>query len=244
MSLAPGWHPVALSGSIDPGTSAGTHLDSREYVVWRDNSGVAHVWEDRCPHRGMKLSFGFVRGDHIACLYHGWQYDTAGRCRYIPAHPDLEVPSTITVPVFATVDSAGMIWTTTDGEVDRAPPPADPGESVPVASLQADCSAEALMDAVRALQPTPFMAGHAGFDLSPVGETLWRLTVGSDTLLLGLQRLDARRTALHVAITGRAATYAGAGQGHWYAWIRALRYRLGGAPLAADRSAVALAEAV
>ena len=243
MSLAPGWHPVALAGSLDPGTSAGTHLGGREYVVWRDNSGAAHVWEDRCPHRGMKLSFGFVRGDHIACLYHGWQYDTAGRCRYIPAHPDLEVPATITVPVFATTEACGMIWTTTDGEADRAPPPSGFGPTVPVASLQGACGTEALMDTVRTTPAQPFVAGDTGCDLSPAGETLWRLTVGGDTLLLGLQRLGDERSALHVAIEGGVAVYEGAGQAHWYAWIRALRHRLRATP-AAVHAAAAMAEAV
>ncbi|RVC56037.1 Rieske (2Fe-2S) protein, partial [Mesorhizobium sp. M00.F.Ca.ET.038.03.1.1] len=92
MTTAGVWHPVALSASIEPGSSAGTHIDGKEFVVWRDNRGAPHVWEDRCPHRGMKLSFGFVRGDHIACLYHGWQYDTAGQCRYIPARPAQDEP--------------------------------------------------------------------------------------------------------------------------------------------------------
>ena len=69
--------------------------------MWRDSDGVAHVWEDRCPHRGMRLSLGFVRGDQIACLYHGWRYDAAGQCRYIPAHPQLTPPETIRVPVLA-----------------------------------------------------------------------------------------------------------------------------------------------
>jgi nitrite reductase/ring-hydroxylating ferredoxin subunit len=242
MTLVPGWHPIALSGSIDPGTSAGTHIAGREYVVWRDTSGVAHVWEDRCPHRGMKLSFGFVRGDHIACLYHGWQYDTAGRCRYIPAHPDLEVPATITVPVFATVEACGMIWTTTDAEPDRAAPPPGESETVPVASLYAACSPGALLDAVNAAPPAAFVPGKAGFVLSAIGENLWRLTVGADTLLLGLQRLGDRRSALHVAIMGSTADYGGAGQAHWFAWIRALRHRLGAVPAA--RPAAAVAEAV
>ncbi len=241
MSLAPGWHPVALSGSIDPGTSAGTHLDGREYVVWRDTSGVAHVWEDRCPHRGMKLSFGFVRGDHIACLYHGWQYDTAGRCRYIPAHPDLEVPATITVPVFATVESCGMVWTTTDSEAARAAPPADPGETVPVVTIYADRDPQALLDAVRALPPEPFVPGAAEPQLIPLEGALWRLAVGGDGLLLGLQRLNAKRSALHVAIAGPAAVYDGAGQAHVLAWSRALRHWLETAPATRETT---MAEAV
>ena len=243
MSLAPGWHPVALSGSIDPGTSAGTLLNGREYVVWRDTSGVAHVWEDRCPHRGMKLSFGFVRGDHIACLYHGWQYDTAGRCRYIPAHPDLEVPATITVPVFATVESCGMIWTTTDPESGRSAPPADAGQAVPVATLYADCDATTLLDTVRSLPPEPFVPGATELSLARKSDTLWHLTVGGGTLLLGLQRLSETRSALHVAIAGPAVEHRGARQAQVFGWVRVLRYRLRSVPVTvAGRSA--LAEAV
>ncbi len=51
MKLQAGWVPVALSASIEPGTSAGAVVEGSEIVVWRDNSGNAHVWEDRCPHR-------------------------------------------------------------------------------------------------------------------------------------------------------------------------------------------------
>lgn len=56
-----------------------------------------------CPHRGMRLSLGFIRGDQVACLYHGWHYD-AGQCRYIPAHPQLTPPETIRVQAFETAE--------------------------------------------------------------------------------------------------------------------------------------------
>ena len=68
MTSASPWIPVALSADIEAGTSAGTLVNGEERVVWRDDKGATHVWEDRCPHRGMRMSFGFVRGDHIACL--------------------------------------------------------------------------------------------------------------------------------------------------------------------------------
>ena len=92
-----GWHAVALSNDVEPGSSNGTHLFGEEIVVWRDGAGVPHVWVDRCPHRGMRLSYGYVRADRIACLYHGWQYGTDGRCLRIPAHPDIEPPASIVV---------------------------------------------------------------------------------------------------------------------------------------------------
>jgi nitrite reductase/ring-hydroxylating ferredoxin subunit len=233
MTLAQGWHPVALSTSVEPGSSAGTHIDGKEYVVWRDNSGVAHVWEDRCPHRGMKLSFGFVRGDHIACLYHGWQYDTGGRCRYIPAHPDLEVPATITVPVFTTVEAFGMIWTSATPEESRSPPPAGASETVPVRSLYVDSNADSLLESVRANLPTPFK-GEGKPSLAPVGDNLWRIATGDDRLLVGLQRLADGQAALHVVIEGPASTYGGAGQAHFLGWTAGVRYALEHGPAPAQ----------
>src|SRR3982074_3809927 len=141
MSAGDNWHPVGVSHSIEAGSSAGIRLFGQELVVWRDTSGVAHVWEDRCPHRGMKLSFGFVRGDHIACLYHGWQYDRAGYCQYIPAHPDVLVVLSAQDTCWPAQEQGGMIWPT----LSENPPPY-PGASSLVVSLrraQHVCSAGA-----------------------------------------------------------------------------------------------------
>jgi len=225
MTFIQGWHPVALSVSIEPGSSAGTHIGGQELVVWRDNSGVAHVWEDRCPHRGMKLSFGFVRGDHIACLYHGWQYDIAGQCRYVPAHPNLEVPATIKVPVFRTVEAAGMIWTSADADAGSPAAAGTADETVPVRSLYVDCDADELIAALKADLPAPFK-GKSTATIAQLGDDLFRVATGDDTLLLGLQRLEDERAALHIVIAGPAASYAGAGQAHFLAWATALRGRL------------------
>ena len=60
-----------------------------EVAIWRDGSGAVHVWQDRCPHRGMRLSFGFVRGDELSCLYHGWRYGADGA---VPLHPRASRP--------------------------------------------------------------------------------------------------------------------------------------------------------
>jgi 5,5'-dehydrodivanillate O-demethylase len=39
----------------------------------------------RCPHRGTQLSTGWVEGDCIRCVYHGWQFDGSGQCMEQPA---------------------------------------------------------------------------------------------------------------------------------------------------------------
>lgn len=229
------WYPVALSASIEPGSSSGTHVGGRELVVWRDNSGVAHVWEDRCPHRGMKLSFGFVRGDHIACLYHGWQYDTAGQCRYIPAHPDLQVPGSIAVPTYRTVEACGMIWAATGSESAATREPGDTGEVVPVRSLYVDTDAGTLLAAIEACPPQPFGGEESIAGLRRIDGNLLSLATGTDTLLLGLQPLSDNRAALHVVIAGSAANYGGKGQAHFLAWTAELRRWIEAQPAATDR---------
>lgn len=197
MTSATLWIPVALSADIEAGTSAGTLVNGEERVVWRDDKGAIHVWEDRCPHRGMRMSFGFVRGDHIACLYHGWRYDTSGQCRYIPAHPDLEVPKTIKVPTFAAAERAGIVWMAPDG-ADAAELSALPETAEAVRSLYLDLSANAALLAVTAAPPE----GYRPVPGAPDTVTFQ----GNDvTVLIAAQARDAGRTALHITVTGHTA---------------------------------------
>jgi nitrite reductase/ring-hydroxylating ferredoxin subunit len=216
------WHPVGLSHSIETGSSAGTHLFGQELVVWRDSSGAAHVWEDRCPHRGMKLSFGFVRGDHIACLYHGWRYDRAGYCQYIPAHPELDVPKTFKVPVYQAREWGGMIWTTLSS--DPVPLPADRDQTVPLRSLYVDCSVETAVAALKSVRLVPFASqGLADTIVKQVTETLYAVSSGEDRILVGIQSISESRIALHLAICGWPKLYEGAGQSHFLDWALQVR---------------------
>lgn len=145
MSAPPAtWTPVALAADVAPSTSAGVVVEGAEVVVWRDAEGAVHAWEDRCPHRGMKLSFGFVKGDRIACLYHGWEYDAGGRCRYIPAHPDLEVPATICTNRYGAAEAGGFLWVAADPETSREGLPE--GRTHPFRSLFLDAPLDAALD--------------------------------------------------------------------------------------------------
>jgi nitrite reductase/ring-hydroxylating ferredoxin subunit len=213
MKLEEGWVPVALSSSIEAATSAGAVVEGSEIVVWRDNSGNAHVWEDRCPHRGMRMSFGFVRGDHIACLYHGWQYDTAGQCRYIPAHPTLEVPSTIKVPTYLAQEKYGIIWATT--LADAALPEIGTAHDItPVRSLYIDCPAHGVL------------SGLDQVGLARFGQNVGVLSSNGDRLLIAVQPVSPAKTALHIVILGSPAVYAGAKQTHYARWAEDIRFGL------------------
>ncbi|UTD28267.1 Rieske (2Fe-2S) protein [Bradyrhizobium sp. WD16] len=215
MEFDPGWYPVGLSGGLAPGTLAGTRLFGRELVIWRDASGACHAWEDRCPHRGMRLSFGFVRNDHIACLYHGWQFDGGARCRYIPAHPDLEVPGSICVATYAAVERLGIIWAYSEVNVDEpgVAPPDEWTPVTPVRSLSVDVSPAGVLEM---LSETP--AKRTG--------TAWTRACGGDTVILALQPVASNETVLHLVVAGAPEIHRGAGQKRVSAWGEALRRQL------------------
>jgi 5,5'-dehydrodivanillate O-demethylase len=42
------------------------------------------VIDHHCPHRGTQLCVGYVEGDEISCLYHGWKLGGDGLCTVRP----------------------------------------------------------------------------------------------------------------------------------------------------------------
>lgn len=125
------WTAIALSRDVPPGVTRAVLLDGRELVIWRGH-GAAHVWEDRCPHRGMRLSLGFVRDNSLNCLYHGWQYGASSSCIRIPAHPDLTVSATIKANAYEAAEAGGLVWVRFGGS---SPLPAPPQGVTPVLSF-------------------------------------------------------------------------------------------------------------
>lgn len=152
------WTPVALSIDVPPGTAAPGQMGVHDLAIWRSASGRLSVWSDRCPHRGMRLSHGFVRGEALSCIYHGWRYGEGGACIRIPAHPDLAPPAAIRVPAFAAVEASGVIWA---AEQDAGGAPPDYPGFAGFRSLRIAAPAEALsagladepLDAVALVQP-------------------------------------------------------------------------------------------
>jgi nitrite reductase/ring-hydroxylating ferredoxin subunit len=216
MTFGAGWYPVALSNGLELGRSSGTRLFDRELCIWRDTAGQAHAWEDRCPHRGMRLSFGFVRGDRIACLYHGWQYDGEGRCRLIPAHPDLDVPPTIGVAAYRCAETLGMLWVYSDREVEAAPGLSiEPRVVTPVRSLYIDCGAAKAMQALATRSKT-IGSGVPVLSLYAEGENV----------LVGLQPVGKTKTALHIVLADNPIARRAERQHAAAAWAEELRRSL------------------
>lgn len=211
-----GWHAVSLSNGIEAGRSAGTRLFDKEIVLWRDTTGLAHAWEDRCPHRGMRLSFGFVRADRIACLYHGWQYDTEGQCRFIPAHPELNVPGAIRVTTYLCRERLGMVWMcNSPGTPELIGPAIAERVVTPVRTIHVDCHFNVAVDA---------LAIRGGVLDEDMG--LLSIRAGELPLLIAPQPYAVAKTAFHIVIEGARDSYGAPAQIAAATWAEQIRLEL------------------
>lgn len=150
------WIATGLSSDLPPGVAMAACWHDTQLAVWRSASGKLAAWKDRCPHRGMRLSHGFVRGETLSCIYHGWVYGTDGACKHIPAHPALTPPSAIRAEAFSCVESDGVLWLAA-ADMTQAPPRLV--DLRPVRSLSLTCDLAALMGAEPALNGSDILHG-------------------------------------------------------------------------------------
>lgn len=133
--------PIALSDQLAAGGVMRVVLGDQDFATWRGHDGKVRTFDNRCPHRGMRLSHGFVRGNRLSCLYHGWQYGGTGSCKHIPAHPDLTPPEALGATSISCVEFDGLIWlSTTESEFSKK----DAFSGIGVRSIAFDCGVEDL----------------------------------------------------------------------------------------------------
>ena len=109
------WHPVASEHDVPYRHVHHGQLLGRELAVWRADDDFVNVWENRCLHRGVRLSIGSNDGTELRCQYHGWRYaNRSAGCTYIPAHPADAPARTICNRTFASVERYGLIWSGED----------------------------------------------------------------------------------------------------------------------------------
>ena len=78
------WYVILESKEVKPGKPIGLTRFGEKLVAWRDSHGRLSVMRDRCPHRGVALSVGDIRGDCLECPFHGFQFDTTGTLHVDP----------------------------------------------------------------------------------------------------------------------------------------------------------------
>jgi phenylpropionate dioxygenase-like ring-hydroxylating dioxygenase large terminal subunit len=106
----PFWHPVARSSDVGTAPLPVTLLDE-PVVLRRASAGSVVAFRDRCPHRGVPLSDGFVDADGLLrCRYHEWAFDDLGACVDIPQQPGQRIPAVIAATPVHACEAAGLVW--------------------------------------------------------------------------------------------------------------------------------------
>lgn len=104
-ALASGWHPLAHAAEVGLRPLARSLMGVPVVLLRSGAEAVALL--DRCPHRNLPLSCGKVREGRIHCGYHGWVFDSSGRCTAVPGTD--AVPEAA-VQRFSVREVAGLVW--------------------------------------------------------------------------------------------------------------------------------------
>jgi phenylpropionate dioxygenase-like ring-hydroxylating dioxygenase large terminal subunit len=115
------WYLVADAREIANEPVGLTRL-GRHIVVWRDERGEINVIEDRCPHRGARLSRGRVQGGRITCTYHGLQLNGEGVITATPPTPDCPFVGDKAVRSYPCRELKGGVWVYFSENPDTQPP--------------------------------------------------------------------------------------------------------------------------
>ena len=96
----------------------------QDLVLYRGESGAAHLVSAYCPHMGAHLARNStsyivldghqIEGESIRCPFHGWRYGADGKCNDIP-YSDF-IPGTARLKTYPVAERAGILWMWHDPE--------------------------------------------------------------------------------------------------------------------------------
>jgi nitrite reductase/ring-hydroxylating ferredoxin subunit len=113
------WTPALLVSEVpEPGgVPVRVRLLGEDLVAFRDMNGRVGLIQENCPHRGASLYFGRNEAGPdgtcgLRCPYHGWQFDSDGRCIDMPSEPPTSsFKDRVTAKAYPTHESGGIVWT-------------------------------------------------------------------------------------------------------------------------------------
>ncbi len=101
------WYVAATADELGRELLGRTLLD-RPVVLYRREDGAPVALEDRCSHRFVPLSKGYLVGDVVQCGYHGLEFDCTGACVHVPGQNS--TPSGADIEAFPLCEKWQLIW--------------------------------------------------------------------------------------------------------------------------------------
>jgi phenylpropionate dioxygenase-like ring-hydroxylating dioxygenase large terminal subunit len=108
-----GWYAVSLSRDLAAGEVRPLRYFGKDLVLFRTESGEAKLLDAFCPHLGAHLGHGGrVKGEHIACPFHAWEFSGEGVCRHIPYAKAIppRADGKQTIHAYPTVERNQVVW--------------------------------------------------------------------------------------------------------------------------------------
>ncbi|MBD2102259.1 aromatic ring-hydroxylating dioxygenase subunit alpha [Leptolyngbya sp. FACHB-261] len=122
------WYYALPAHQLKPGTMLAKSLLGEPVLLARSRTGKVFALRDICPHRAVPLSCGRFDGQEVECCYHGWRFDSTGRCTAIPSltdDQDLDL-SRFRVQQYPLREVQGNLWIYMgDGTKDQSPDEAE-----------------------------------------------------------------------------------------------------------------------
>jgi nitrite reductase/ring-hydroxylating ferredoxin subunit len=210
-SIVNRWHVVARSEDVCPAHVYHGRLLGQELAIWRDSAGALNVWENRCPHRGARLTIGNNLGMELRCQYHGLRYASgSGQCVAIPAHPGQTPSNKLAVRTYDARERYGMVWTRLGQSGDEPSIPIlNNGELTALRSIVVPASVAALAEALKAYRFVPSGATDGADSESRVTvhdpfvlECQSRCGQATETVALVVQPADENKSIVHATLVG------------------------------------------
>src|SRR5919205_1333942 len=107
------WLPFLPSRDLPQadGDPLKVRLLGEDLVAFRDSNGQVGLLAANCPHRGASLFFGRNEECGLRCVYHGWKFDTAGRCVDMPNEPaESNFKEKVRAVAYPCQERGGIVW--------------------------------------------------------------------------------------------------------------------------------------
>lgn len=110
------WYVAAWADEVSD-KPLGRTLLNEPVAFYRKADGTPVALQDRCPHRFVPLSLGWVKNDELMCGYHGLTFDASGTCT--DRRANAMTRDRFCLRHYPVVERYGCIWIWM-GDVDRA----------------------------------------------------------------------------------------------------------------------------
>ncbi|MGW0586436.1 Rieske 2Fe-2S domain-containing protein [Streptosporangium sp. NPDC002607] len=108
------WLPAVLTSEVAEPDCPPVRLRilGEDLVAFRDSAGKVGIVAAYCSHRLAPLFFGRNEEGGLRCVYHGWKFDTGGRCMETPNVPPgaPDIRRNVGITAYSVHESAGVVW--------------------------------------------------------------------------------------------------------------------------------------